>query len=186
MKPSDIIKAQLMDAQDMERTLARLARQVIEALHPNENSAAIVGMHRRGVYLARRLQTLINEFENIVIPVGTLDVTMYRDDLHRISRKVQMRSTSIPFDVTNRHLILVDDVLCTGRTVRAAMDAVTDFGRPARIQFLTLVDRGHYELPIRADMVGRVVPTIPGEEVRVQFNEIDDREGVWLVTRGSR
>ncbi|MCY3614630.1 MAG: bifunctional pyr operon transcriptional regulator/uracil phosphoribosyltransferase PyrR [Bacteroidetes bacterium] len=186
MKPSDIIKAQLMDAQDMERTLARLARQVIEELHPNDSSAAIIGMHRRGVYLARRLQTLINDFEDIEIPVGTLDVTMYRDDLHRISRKVQMRSTNIPFDVTNRHLILVDDVLCTGRTVRAAMDAVTDFGRPARIQFLTLVDRGHYELPIRADMVGRVVPTIPGEEVRVQFNEIDDREGVWLVTRGSR
>ena len=183
MKPSDIIKARLMDAQDVQRTITRLARQVIESLEPGDG-VAIVGLHRRGVYLGRRLQSLIQKLENVMIPTGTLDVTMYRDDFRKGPRKTQMRATDIPFDVNNRHLVLVDDVLYTGRTVRAAMDAVTDLGRPARIQFLTLIDREHYELPIRADMVGRVVPTISREEVRVRFREIDGRDGVWLVERG--
>ena len=172
-----------MDAQDVRRTITRLARQVIESLEPGDE-AAIVGLHRRGVYLGCRLQSLIQELENIAIPTGTLDVTMYRDDFRQNPRKTRMRTTDIPFDVNNRHLVLVDDVLYTGRTIRAAMDAVTDLGRPARMQFLTLIDREHHELPIRADMVGRTVPTISKEEVRVQFREIDDRDGVWLVERG--
>jgi len=182
MKSSEIIKAQLMDAQDVQRTITRLARQVIESIDSGEE-VAIVGLHRRGVYLGMRLQSLIYELEGIKVPFGTLDVTMYRDDFRRRSSGREIRSTNIPFDVSNGHLILVDDVLYTGRTVRAAMDAVTDLGRPARMQFLTLIDREHYELPIRADIVGRVVPTISREEVRVQLNEIDDHDGVWLTER---
>ncbi|MCY4001001.1 MAG: bifunctional pyr operon transcriptional regulator/uracil phosphoribosyltransferase PyrR [Bacteroidetes bacterium] len=183
MKPPEIIKAQLMDAQDVHRTITRLARQVIESMD-SSHEIAIVGLHRRGVYLGKRLQTLIYELEGINVPFGTLDVTMYRDDFRRRSGARKIRSTNIPFNVSSGHLILVDDVLYTGRTVRAAMDAVTDLGRPARLQFLTLIDREHRELPIRADMVGRVVPTISREEVRVQLSEIDDHDGVWLIERG--
>jgi len=183
MKSSDIIKVRLMDAQDVQRTITRLARQVIESLDSGDN-AAIVGLHRRGVYLGRRLQSLIQELENVKIPTGTLDITMYRDDFRTRPHEPQIRATDIPFDVNNRHLILVDDVLYTGRTVRAAMDAITDLGRPARMQFLTFIDREHHELPISADMIGRVVPTISREEIRVQLREIDGRDGVWLVERG--
>ncbi len=183
MKSSDIIKARLMDAQDVQRTITRLAREVIEAWGP-DGGIAIVGLHRRGVYLASRIQAIIHELEGVEVPTGTLDVTMYRDDFRKRPRTARIRTTDIPFDVGNQHLVLVDDVLYTGRTARAAMDAVTDLGRPSRIQFLTLIDRGHYELPIRADMVGRVVPTVSREEVRVQFHEVDDRDGVWLVDRG--
>lgn len=183
MNSLDIIKARLMDAEDIKRTITRLARQIIES-QELDDGIAIVGLHRRGVYLGWRLQVLIRELEGIDVPTGTLDVTMYRDDFRKRRRSSRIRKTEISFDVSNRHLVLVDDVLHTGRTIRAAMDAVTDLGRPSRIQFLTLIDRGHYELPIRADMVGRVVPTISREEVRVQFHEIDDRDGVWLVERG--
>ncbi len=172
-----------MDEKDVQRTIIRLARQIIESLEPDDG-IALVGLHRRGVYLGRRLHALIQELEGVTVPMGTLDVTMYRDDFRSRLGGGRMRSTDIRFDVNNRHLVLIDDVLYTGRTVRAAMDAVTDLGRPARMQFLTLIDREHYELPIRADMVGRVVPTIAKEEVRVQFGEIDDRDGVWLVERG--
>ena len=172
-----------MDEQDVKRTITRLARQVIESLG-TDDGIALIGLHRRGVYLGARLQRRIQDLEGVQVPLGTLDVTMYRDDFRNRPHTTQMRATDISFDVNNRHLVLVDDVLYTGRTVRAAMDAVTDLGRPARVQFLTLIDRGHYELPIRADMVGRVVPTIIREEVRVQLGEIDDREGVWLVERG--
>lgn len=183
MKPSDVIKARLMDAQDVQRTITRLAREIVESWDPGV-AIAIIGLHRRGVYLASRLKSLIHDLEGIEVPTGTLDVTMYRDDFRKRPHSATMRATTIPFDVSNQHLVLVDDVLHTGRTVRAAMDAVTDLGRPSRIQFLTLIDRGHYELPIRADMVGRVVPTISREEVRVQFQEVDGRDGVWLVERG--
>ncbi|MCY4158008.1 MAG: bifunctional pyr operon transcriptional regulator/uracil phosphoribosyltransferase PyrR [Bacteroidetes bacterium] len=182
MKSIDVVKARLMGAQDIQRTITRLARQVIESLE-SDDGVAIVGLHRRGVYLGCRLQSLIQKLENVQVPIGTLDVTMYRDDFRTRRSSNRMRATDIPFDVSGRHLILVDDVLYTGRTVRAAMDAVTDLGRPSRIQFLTLIDREHHELPIRADMVGRVVPTISREEVRVQFQEIDGRDGVWLVER---
>ncbi len=182
MNPSYIVKARLMDAQDVQRTITRLAREIIESWDP-ENGIAIIGLHRRGVYLASRLRELICDLEGVEVPIGALDVTMYRDDFRGKPRMTRMRRTEIPFDVGDQHLVLVDDVLYTGRTVRAAMDAVTDLGRPSRIQFLTLIDRGHYELPIRADMVGRVVPTISKEEVHVQFDEVDDRDGVWLVER---
>ncbi|MFQ5570603.1 MAG: bifunctional pyr operon transcriptional regulator/uracil phosphoribosyltransferase PyrR [Rhodothermales bacterium] len=184
MEPQDIIKAQLMDEGDLDRTLNRMARQIVEWIDPDTEDAgayALIGMQSRGVYLAGRLQAKIREAEGVDLPVGVLDATMYRDDFRTRLKQPRVRATRIPFDVTERHLVLVDDVLYTGRTVRAALDALMDLGRPASIRFLAIVDRGLRELPIRADIIGRVVPTIPGEEVRVRLREVDDREGVWLV-----
>ena len=173
-----------MDARDLDRTLSRMARQVIEIISPDEkaiNSFGLIGMQTRGVYLARRLQAKISQVEGIDVPVGVLDVTMYRDDVRMRLTQPVVRATHIPFDVMDRHLILVDDVLYTGRTARAALDALIDLGRPASVHLLVMVDRGHRELPICADIIGRQVPTIPGEEVRVRLQELDHREGVWLV-----
>ena len=184
MEPQDRIKAQLMNARDLDRTLSRMAQQVVELIDPGSNAAdefALIGMQLRGVYLARRLQEKIKTFEGIEIPVGVLDATMYRDDFRLRLKQPIVRATNIPFDITERQLVLIDDVLYTGRTVRAALDALMDLGRPGAIYFLAVVDRGLRELPICATIIGRQVPTIPGEEVRVRINEIDDREGVWLV-----
>lgn len=185
MEPDDRIKAQLMTARDLGRTLNRMAQQIFEGIDPEADApaedVALVGMQTRGVYLARRLQERIREQEGLELPVGLLDVTMYRDDVRLRLQQPQIQETRIPFDVTGRKLVLIDDVVFTGRTVRAALDALMDLGRPASIQFLCIVDRGHRELPIAVDIVGREVPTLPGEEVRVRVEEIDDREGVWLV-----
>jgi len=133
------------------------------------------------VHLARRLAARIRESDDVDLPVGMLDVTMYRDDVRLRLNQPQIRETHIPVDLTGRHVVLVDDVVFTGRTARAALDALMDLGRPASIRFLVIVDRGHRELPIATDVVGRRVPTLPGEEVRVRVREVDDREGVWLV-----
>lgn len=184
MESNDRIKAQLMDAQDLARTLDRMARQVLEMIDPDANAAdtfALVGMQTRGVHLARRLQQKIRTFEPVEVPLGVLDATMYRDDFRLRLKQPVIRDTHIPFDVTERHVVLVDDVLYTGRTARAALDALMDLGRPASVRLLVVVDRGLRELPIRPDVVGRVVPTMAREEVRVRLEEIDDRDGVWLV-----
>ena len=186
MEPHDRVKAQLMDARDLDRTLDRMARQILELIDPTAEGAggvALVGMQTRGVYLARRLKAKIADFEAIDVPLGVLDATMYRDDFRLRLKQPTVRTTRIPFDVSERHLVLVDDVLYTGRTARAALDALMDLGRPASVRFLAIVDRGLRELPICADLVGRHVPTLPGEEVRVRLQEIDEREGVWLVER---
>ncbi|HMB89530.1 MAG TPA: bifunctional pyr operon transcriptional regulator/uracil phosphoribosyltransferase PyrR [Rhodothermales bacterium] len=186
MEPQDTVKAQLMDERDLDRTLDRMARQIVELIDPASEGAggfALIGMQTRGVHLARRLQQKIREIDGLEIPVGVLDATMYRDDFRLRLKQPQVRATRIAFDITERHLVLVDDVLYTGRTARAALDALMDLGRPATIRFLAIVDRGLRELPIRADIVGREVPTMPGEEVRVRLHETDDREGVWLVER---
>jgi pyrimidine operon attenuation protein/uracil phosphoribosyltransferase len=184
MEPDDRVKAQLMTARDLGRTLDRMARQIVELMDPDDDPAddyALIGLQTRGVHLARRLQARIQDVEELDVPAGTLDVTMYRDDVRLRRVQPQVRATRIPFDVTGRHLVLVDDVAFTGRTARAGLDALMDLGRPASIRFLVIVDRGHRELPIAADIVGRSVPTLPGEEVRVRLDEVDDREGVWLV-----
>ncbi|MDA0874983.1 MAG: bifunctional pyr operon transcriptional regulator/uracil phosphoribosyltransferase PyrR [Bacteroidetes bacterium] len=184
MEANDIIKAQLLDARDLERTLHRMARQLVEMFAPDEDGAGrfgLIGMQTRGVYLARRLQRIMSEVDGIDVPLGVLDVTMYRDDFRMRMKQPVVRETKIDFDVDGRHLVLVDDVLYTGRTVRAGLDALTDLGRPASVHFLVIVDRGHRELPIKADFVGRKVPTLPGEEVRVRVQELDGKEGVWLV-----
>ena len=196
MEPHDIVKAQLMDAGDLDRTLNRMARQIIELTTPAAGGTkaslaekfALIGMQTRGVHLARRLQSKVQETESVNVPVGVLDVTMYRDDFRhqsapagRSSSFRAIRATDIPFDISQRHIVLVDDVLYTGRTARAALGALMDLGRPASVRFLVIVDRGLRELPICADIIGREVPTLPGEEVRVRLKEEDDREGVWLV-----
>lgn len=184
MEPTDRVKAQLMDADDLRRTLDRMARQIVELIDPEADPGgqfALVGMQTRGVYLARRLRERIRTVEELDLPVGTLDATMYRDDVRLRAQQPVVRATRIPFDVSGRHLVLVDDVVYTGRTARAALDALMDMGRPASVRFLVIVDRAYRELPIAADIVGRTVPTLPGEMVRVRLHEVDDREGVWLV-----
>ncbi len=173
-----------MDAEDLDRTLNRMARQIVEQLDPEAQAAerlALIGMQTRGVYLARRLCDKIQQIEGVQLPVGVLDVTMYRDDYRTRLRRPQVRVTDIPFDIYDRRIVLVDDVLFTGRSSRAALDALMDVGRPASVKFLVIIDRGHRELPICADFVGRQVPTTPGEEVRLWLREVDGDEGVWLI-----
>lgn len=162
----------IMDAATIKRSLMRLAHEIVER---NKGGADIilVGIRNRGVPLARRLAKLIEQIENIVLPVGTLDITMYRDDLSHLNYQPEMQETSINDDINNKIVILVDDVLYTGRTIRAAMDAIIDLGRPQKIQLAVLVDRGHRELPIRADFVGKNVPTSNKESVKVTLAEVD-------------
>ena len=184
MPPVPAPKAQLMTARDLGRTLDRMAQQILEWIDPESEEdpgLALVGMQTRGVHLARRLQRRIEKQEGIDLPLGVLDVTMYRDDVRLRFEQRRIQETRIPFDVTNRHLVLVDDVVFTGRTGRAALDALMDLGRPASIRLLVVIDRGHRELPIAPDIVGRTVPTLPDESVRVAVEEVDDADGVWLV-----
>lgn len=184
METQDTIKAQLMDAHDLDRTLDRMARQIVEYLDPDtheEEGLALIGMQTRGVYLAQRLQQKIQDVEGIDLPLGVLDVTLYRDDFRERLKQPLTRLTRIPFDIYGRHVVLIDDVLYTGRTARAALDALMDRGRPSSVRFLVMIDRGHRELPICTDIVGRQVPTTSGEEVRVRLDEVDEADGVWLV-----
>jgi pyrimidine operon attenuation protein / uracil phosphoribosyltransferase len=184
MEPNDVVKAQLLDERDLGRTIDRMAQQIVEYLVPGatpQDTLALVGMQTRGVHLARRIRDRIRDMEGITIPLGILDATMYRDDFRLRLKQPVIKETRIPFDLSDRQVFLVDDVLYTGRTVRAALDALMDLGRPSAVHFLAIVDRGLRELPIRADIVGRHVPTFPGEEVRVRLRECDGMDGVWLV-----
>src|SRR5690606_30894283 len=151
---------------------------------------SLVGMRTRGVFLARRLRDKIEAFEGIRLPFGVLDATLYRDDFRERLRQPVVQPTDIPFDVYDRRLVLVDDVVYTGRSTRAALDALMDLGRPASVRFLAFIDRGLRELPVAPDFVGRTVPTAPGEEVRVRLRENDGEDAVYLVTpnagRGAR
>ncbi len=174
------VKAILVDAAGFGRTITRLAHEIIERNRGTER-LGIIGMQTRGVYLAQRLAGKIMEIEKIQIPVGVLDITMYRDDYRTSLHQPQVQITEIPFDLYNMNVVLVDDVLYTGRTVRAALDALMDFGRPKRIQLAVLVDRGHRELPIKPDFIGKNVPTSINEEVRVRMTEIDNEDSVLLV-----
>jgi pyrimidine operon attenuation protein/uracil phosphoribosyltransferase len=184
MQDSAIIKARLLSASDLDRTLDRMARQIVELIDPadeDDGLLALIGMQTRGVHIARRIREKIHAAEGMSLQVGVLDTNMYRDDFRTRMHLPRIRVTDIPFDVSGRHLVLIDDVLYTGRTARAALDAITDLGRPASVTFLVIIDRGHRELPICADVVGRFVPTTPGEEVRVTLSELDEEDGVWLV-----
>ena len=188
MEPNDVIKAHLMDAHDLERTLKRMARQIVEMFDLDASKAssfALIGMQSRGVHLAARIRKIIQEVDGIDVPLGILDATMYRDDFRMRFKQPVVRETKIDFDIDGRDIVLVDDVLFTGRTTRAGLDALTDLGRPSSVHFLVLIDRGLRELPIKADFVGRRVPTLANEEVRVRLLEMDDKEGVWLVGRPS-
>lgn len=176
------IKARLADEDGVRRTLTRLAHEIIERNKGLKN-LALVGMRTRGVFVAERLKALIKQIEGGDVPSGVLDVTLYRDDFRIKFKRPQVQVTSIDFDVDEMNLILVDDVIYTGRTVRAAMDALMDLGRAARIQLAVLVDRGHRELPIKPDFVGKNVPTSLGEEVRVRMKELDGEDAILLVER---
>jgi pyrimidine operon attenuation protein/uracil phosphoribosyltransferase len=175
-------KAQLMSASEIDRTLVRLAHEILEKSE-DLDKLAFIGIRRRGVPLAQRLAAKINEIEGLNVPVGILDISLYRDDLSTISTQPVVNATEINFPVTGKDIILMDDVLYTGRTTRAALDALFDHGRPARVQLLVLIDRGHRELPVEARFVGRSVQTTDEEIIEVKFKEIDDSEKVLLVEK---
>lgn len=164
----------VMDGDRMARTLARMAHEIVERNRSLED-VAFVGVRTRGVPIARRLAEHVEKIAGVAAPVGILDITLYRDDLsrHAVGPQPLVRRTDIPFSIDGRRILLVDDVLYTGRTVRAALDALVDFGRPRAIQLVVLVDRGHRELPIKADYVGKNLPTAPAESVQVRLSEID-------------
>jgi len=175
-------KAQLMSASEVERTLVRLAHEVLERCEDLDR-VAFIGIRRRGVPIAERLAAKIKALEGREIPVGILDITLYRDDLTVIANQPVLNATEINFPVAGKDIILMDDVLYTGRTVRAALDALFDHGRPARVQLLVLIDRGHRELPIEARFVGRTVQTTDNEIIEVKFKETDLVEKVVLVEK---
>ena len=169
---------QVMDAAAIQRALVRIAHEILERNKGTED-LALVGIRSRGIHLAQRLRKTIQEIENgAQVPLGVVDVTLYRDDLDRRLQNPEVKGTDIPFAVDGHRVLLVDDVLFTGRTIRAAMDALIDFGRPKSVQLAVLVDRGHRELPIRADYVGKNLPTSRGEEVLVRLAEADGTDEV--------
>jgi len=178
-----IHKATVMDEKAIRQALRRIAHEIIEHNKGIEN-VVLVGVRKRGVPLAERLQVLLKEIENINIPIGILDITLYRDDLSQRQDQPMVHTTDVPFDINSRHVVMVDDVLYTGRTTRAAMDALIDLGRPASIQLAVLIDRGHRELPIRADYVGKNVPTSRSEQVEVKVKEIDGQDQVDILGPG--
>lgn len=175
-------KAQLMSASEIDRTLVRLAHEILENTADLDRLACI-GIRRRGVPLAHRIAQKVASLENLHVPVGILDINLYRDDLSTVGVQPVLNATDIQFPVTGKDIVLFDDVLYTGRTIRAALDALFDHGRPARVQLCVLIDRGHRELPIEARYVGRMVQTTTREIIEVKFQEIDGLEKVLLVER---
>jgi pyrimidine operon attenuation protein/uracil phosphoribosyltransferase len=175
----------VMDADRIGRTLTRIAHEIVER-NKGTDDLALVGVRTRGVPIARRLARTLREITGHEIPTGSLDITLYRDDLmrHAVGPQPLVRKTDIQFSIDNRKILLVDDVLYTGRTTRAALDALIDYGRPKAIQLIVLVDRGHRELPIKADYVGKNLPTSPEESVQVRLTEIDGEDEVVLETGG--
>jgi pyrimidine operon attenuation protein/uracil phosphoribosyltransferase len=175
-------KSRLMSASEIERTLVRLAHQIVEKTHTGE-SVVLIGIKRRGVPLAERLATLISGIEKRPIPTGILDIQFYRDDLSTHDIRPVVNKGDLGIDVNGRHVILCDDVLYTGRTIRAALDALFDHGRPRCVQLAVLIDRGHRELPIEATYIGKHVPTSSREIIEVKFREVDNDEQVLLVEK---
>ncbi|MFZ6006690.1 MAG: bifunctional pyr operon transcriptional regulator/uracil phosphoribosyltransferase PyrR [Nitrospirota bacterium] len=172
---------ELLNKKDMERIISRIAHEIIEKNKGTEN-LCIVGIQRGGVHLAKRLANRIKDIENVDITVGSLDISLYRDDIGIRKEQPVVRKTEIPCDITDKKIVLVDDVLFTGRSIRAAMDALMDFGRPAQIQLAVLIDRGHRELPIRADYVGKNIPTSMSESIEVRLEEEGLEDRVLLQT----
>jgi pyrimidine operon attenuation protein / uracil phosphoribosyltransferase len=177
-------KAVVLDEQAIRRALTRIAHEVIEK-NKGIDDCVLVGIKTRGIHIAKRLAERIVQIEEKTIPVGELDITLYRDDLSKKTNNEEplVKGSDIPYDITNKKVILIDDVLYTGRTVRAAMDALMDIGRPAAIQLAVLVDRGHRELPIRADYVGKNIPTSSEEKIVVELNEVDELEQVSIYEK---
>jgi pyrimidine operon attenuation protein/uracil phosphoribosyltransferase len=177
-------KRQLLSAEEIGRTLQRLAHEIVEKTG-GAKDLALIGIRRRGVPISERLAKVIRGFAHVDVPVGTLDITLYRDDLSTISSQPVVQSTHIDFGVDDRDLVVVDDVLYTGRTIRAAMNGLFDLGRPRRIRLCVLIDRGHRELPVEASFIGRNVETSDTEIVEVRLQEVDGEERVILVDRVS-
>jgi pyrimidine operon attenuation protein / uracil phosphoribosyltransferase len=179
----DIVeKTQLMTATEIDRTVRRLAHEIVEKSGGTAN-LALIGIRRRGVPLANRIAQAMLGMDGVGVPVGTLDITLYRDDLSKVAAQPIVHSSEIPFTVDDKDLVLVDDVLYTGRTIRAAMNGLFDLGRPKRVRLCVLIDRGHRELPVEASFIGRVVQTSDSEIIEVRLNEIDHEERVMLVER---
>jgi pyrimidine operon attenuation protein/uracil phosphoribosyltransferase len=175
-------KTQLMTPTEIDRTVRRLAHEIVEKSGGKAN-LALIGIRRRGVPLANRIAQAMLGIDGVAVPVGTLDITLYRDDLSKVAAQPVVHSSEIPFTVDDKDLVLVDDVLYTGRTVRAAMNGLFDLGRPQRVRLCVLIDRGHRELPVEASFIGRVVQTSDSEIIEVRLNEIDHDERVMLVER---
>jgi pyrimidine operon attenuation protein/uracil phosphoribosyltransferase len=175
-------KAQLMSASEIERTLVRLAYEIVEK-NGGVDGLGLVGIKRRGVPIAERLGKIIARIENAKVPVGSLDITFYRDDLSTLGPKPVVQQKEIGFDIEDKNIVLVDDVLFTGRTTRAALDALFEHGRPQRVQLCVLIDRGHREIPVEATFVGRNVQTTINEVIEVKLQEIDEAEKVLLMEK---
>ena len=176
-----IMNKELLTKLDIDRILSRIAHEIIEK-NKGPEKLCLVGIQRGGVHLARRLQARIEAIEHVLVPVGSLDISLYRDDISMRKKRPVVRKTDIPFDISEKVIVLVDDVLFTGRSIRAALDALMDFGRPAQIQLAVIIDRGHRELPIRADYVGKNIPTARAENIEVQLEEESMEEKVVLLS----
>jgi pyrimidine operon attenuation protein/uracil phosphoribosyltransferase len=175
-------KAKILDKETLNRTIMRMAHEILEK-NKGTKELCLVGIRNRGVYLARRLADCIENIEKERIAVGALDITLYRDDLTLVAAQPLVRKTEIDFDLTDKNIVLVDDVLYTGRTIRAALDALIDLGRPKSIQLAVLIDRGHRELPVRADYVGKNIPTSQSEAVEVRLEEVDGQDEAVIMER---
>nr|WP_157867474.1 bifunctional pyr operon transcriptional regulator/uracil phosphoribosyltransferase PyrR [Melioribacter roseus] len=174
------IKAKIVDEEGLRRTITRLAHEIIEKNKGSKN-IVLIGMRTRGEFIAERIKNKIKEIDNYEPPFGVLDVTLYRDDFRTRLKQPEVSVTNITFDINEKDVILIDDVLYTGRTARAALDAIMDLGRPNTIQLCVLVDRGHREMPIKADFVGKNIPTSINEEIKVKLKEIDGEDSIYLV-----
>ncbi|ADL07778.1 bifunctional pyr operon transcriptional regulator/uracil phosphoribosyltransferase PyrR [Thermosediminibacter oceani] len=175
-------KARIMDDKAIDRALTRIGHEIIER-NKGVEDLVLVGIRRRGVPLAKRLASKIKKIEGVEVPVGVLDITLYRDDLSTLSQQPVVNKTEIPFEITGKKIVLVDDVIYTGRTVRAALDALSDLGRAQLIQLAVLIDRGHRELPIRPDYVGKNVPTSRDEVIKVKLEEVDGENCVVILKK---
>ncbi len=173
-------KTVVLTSEMMRRSLIRIAHEIVEE-NRGTKDIVILGIRRKGVHLARRIAGHINAFEGVEVPVGILDITLYRDDLHNTTVQPVIGRTELPFDVTGKVVVLVDDVLFTGRTTRAALDEIIDFGRPSRVLLAALIDRGHRELPIRPDFVGKNIPTSRDDDVNVKVDEVEGVDEVEVV-----
>lgn len=174
------VKAEIIDKSGLERTLTRLAHEIIER-NNGVGNVVMVGIKTRGATLAERLAKIIKKIEGETVPLGALDITLYRDDFRQRLKQPEVKRSDILFEINDKHIILIDDVMYTGRTSRAALDALMDLGRPASVQLVALVDRGHRELPIQPDYVGKNITTSIGEEVQVRLQKDDGEDGVFLV-----
>lgn len=174
------VKAKIIDSEGLSRIITRIAHEILERNRGSKN-LILMGMKTRGEFLARRIFAKIKEIEKIELPLGVLDVTLYRDDFRTRLKQPEVSVSNITFDINDKDVIIIDDVLYTGRTVRSALNALMDFGRPSSIQLFVLVDRGHRELPIRADYIGKNIPTSNHEEIKVKMNEIDGEDAIYLI-----